>query len=56
MDATVRIVAVFFGSNPNFTWELFDVDGAFLQGRFKNGEKMYVGKKASSNSMGRMNA
>ena len=43
MDATVRIISVIYGSSPVLVWEVIDVDGAFLQGRFKNGERMYVG-------------
>ena len=39
---TVRTVLTLFAMNPNWIAEVVDVEGAFLQGRFKNGEEMYM--------------
>ena len=39
---SVRIVWVLMASNPEWIAKIVDVEGAFLQGRFVNGEVMYI--------------
>ena len=39
---TVRIALTLFGMNPDWVAEIVDVEGAFLQGKFTNGEEMYM--------------
>ena len=39
---TVQIVLVLFAMNPEWIVELIDVEGAFLQGKFADGEQMYI--------------
>ena len=39
---TVRIALTLFAMNPSWVVELIDVEGAFLQGKFVDGEEMYI--------------
>ena len=39
---TVQIVLVLFAMNPEWIVKLIDVEGAFLQGKFADGEQMYI--------------
>lgn len=39
---TIRIMLVMTASNPRWTVRVIDVEGAFLQGQFGNGEVMYA--------------
>ena len=39
---TVRIVLTLFAMNPSWIAELVDIKGAFLQGKFVDGEEMYI--------------
>ena len=39
---TVRVVMTLWCANPNWVAEVMDVEGAFLQGKFKDGERLYV--------------
>ena len=39
---TVRIVLVLLAMNPKWISMLIDVEGAFLQGKFENGEELYA--------------
>ena len=38
---TVRVCFTFMAMNPNWIAEIMDVEGAFLQGKFKNGKQIY---------------
>ena len=39
---TVRIILMLFCMNPSWTTAIIDVEGAFLQVQFENGEELYV--------------
>jgi hypothetical protein len=39
---SVRIVWVLMATNPDWIAKIVDVEGAFLQGKFINGEVMYI--------------
>ena len=39
---TIRILLTLMCMNPKWQAEIVDVKGAFLQGKFKNGKKMYI--------------
>ena len=39
---TVQIVLMLFCMNPSWTSAVIDVEGAFLQGCFENGEELYI--------------
>ena len=38
----IRIVLTLLGMNHDWIAEVIDVEGAFLQGRFTNGEELYI--------------
>ena len=38
----IRIVITLLCANPDWVAEVMDVEGAFLQGKFKDGERLYV--------------
>ena len=38
----IRIVLTMLGVNPGWIAFVIDVEGAFLQGRFTNGEELYI--------------
>ena len=39
---TVRTLFTLFAQNPDWDVRVIDVEGAFLQGKFQNGEEMYM--------------
>ena len=39
---TVRILFTLYAMNPDWEVRVIDVEGAFLQGKFQNGEEMYM--------------
>ena len=40
--STVRVVVTLWAANPKWVAEVVDVEGAFLQGKFKDGEELYI--------------
>jgi hypothetical protein len=39
---TIRIPFTLFAMNPKWKVRVTDIKGAFLQGKFQNGEEMYI--------------
>ena len=39
---TVQIILMLLCMNPDWTSAVIDVEGAFLQGQFENGEELYI--------------
>ena len=39
---TIRILLILMCMNPKWNAEIVNIEGAFLQGEFKNGEEMYI--------------